>query len=78
MSKNKIIYKFQSGFQNHYSTNTCLGYLIDKIITGFEKRTFSGMILINLQKAFDTIDQQILITKIKYLGFSGNVIAWKI
>ena len=34
------------------------------------------MILIDLQKAFDTIDRQILIKKMKYLGFSKHVIAW--
>ena len=34
------------------------------------------MILIDLQKAFDTTDHQILIKKMKYLGFSKNVIAW--
>ena len=34
------------------------------------------MILIDLQKVFDTINLQILIKKIKYLGFSKNVIAW--
>ena len=33
------------------------------------------MILIDLQNAFDTIDHQILIKKMKYLGFSKNVIA---
>ena len=34
------------------------------------------MILIDLQKAFDTIDHQTFIKKMKYLGFSKNVIAW--
>ena len=34
------------------------------------------MILIDLQKAFDTIDHQILIRKMKYLGFSKNLIGW--
>ena len=34
------------------------------------------MILIDLQKAFDTIDQQILLNKMKYLGFSENAITW--
>ena len=34
------------------------------------------MILIDLQNAFDTIDHQILIKKMKYLGFYKNVIAW--
>ena len=34
------------------------------------------MILIDLQKAFDTIDHQILLKKMKYLGFSKNTLAW--
>ena len=50
--------------------------MTDKITTRFEKGLVTGMILIDLQKAFYTIDPQILIKKIKYLGFSKNVIAW--
>ena len=69
LSKNKILYRFQFGFRKNYSTNTCLGHLTDKITTGFEKGLFTGMTLIDLQKAFDTIDHQILIMKMKYLGF---------
>ena len=34
------------------------------------------MILIDLQKAFDTIDHEILINKLEFLGFSKNVILW--
>ena len=56
LSKNKILYRFQSGFHKNYSTNTCLGLLTDKITTRSEKGLFTGMILIDLQKAFDTID----------------------
>ena len=34
------------------------------------------MILIDLQKAFDTIDHDLLLKKMKVLGFSVNVIKW--
>ena len=34
------------------------------------------MILIDLQKAFDTIDHKILIEKMKSMGFSNDVIKW--
>ena len=72
LSKNKLLYRFQSGFLKNYSTNTCLWHLTDKITTGFEKGLFTGLVLINLQKVFDTIHHQILLKKVKYLGFSKN------
>ena len=34
------------------------------------------MVLIDLQKVFDTIECQTLLKKMKYLGFSKNTIAW--
>ena len=76
MSKKKVLYRFQSGFWKNYSTITCLGHLTDKITTRFEKSLLTGMILIDLQKAFDTIGHQILIKKMKYLGFPKNLLAW--
>ena len=58
--KKKILYRLQSGYRKNYSTNTCLGHLTDKITTRFEKSRFTGMILIDLQNAFDTIDHKIV------------------
>ena len=76
LSKNNLLYRFQSGFWKNYSTNTCLLHLTDKITTGFAKGLFTGMVLIDLQKAFDTTGHQILLKKMKYLGFSKNTITW--
>ena len=67
LRKSKILYIFQSGFRRNYSINTLPGHLTDKITTRFEKGLFTGIILIDLQKAFDTTDHQILIRKMKYL-----------
>ena len=41
LSKNKLLYRFQSVFRKNYSTKTCLGHLTDKITTGFVKKAFS-------------------------------------
>ena len=51
------------------STDTCLSYLSDNIIQGFENGMFTGMILIDLQKAFDTIDHDNFLRKMKHLAF---------
>ena len=49
---------------------------LDKITTGSEKDLFAGMVLIDLQKVFDTTDYQILLKKMKHLGFTKNTITW--
>ena len=76
LGENKILYKFQSGFRRNFSTHSCLSYLSNKIANSFESGLHTGMILFDLQKAFDTIDHEILINKLEFLGFSRNVILW--
>ena len=50
--------------------------LSDRIIQGFENRMFTGMILIDLQKAFDTIDHEFFLENMKHLGLADSVIFW--
>ena len=56
LNKDKILYRYQSGFRKSLSTISCLTLLFDKINKGFESGKYTGLILIDLQKAFDTID----------------------
>ena len=76
LDENKILYKFQSDFRRNFSTDSCLSYLSNKIANSFEFGLHTVIILIDLQKAFDTIDHKILINKLEFLGFSKNVIIW--
>ena len=59
-SKN-FTYTYQFGFPKKHSTDFCLSYLNDKILKYFDRSMMTGMILINLQKAFDTIDHDVLL-----------------
>ena len=76
LEDNNILYKYQSGFRKNHSTNTCLSHLSNKILQGFDEGMVTGMILIDLQKAFDTIDHSILLKKMECMDFSVNTIAW--
>ena len=58
------------------ATFVCLIYLTDKISKGFDFGLLTGMILIDLQKIFDTIDHNILLLKIPLSGFLPEVIDW--
>ena len=76
LDENKILYRFQSEFKKHFSTHSRLSYLNNKIAAGFESGLHTGRILIDLQRALDTINHEILINKIEFLGFSKDVLLW--
>ena len=76
LSLNKVLYDYQSGFRKNHSTDTCLSFLNDKILKGFDDGLLTGMILINLQKAFDTINHDILLKKLSIIGFSDHTVKW--
>ena len=76
LDEKNILYTYQSGFRPNHSTNSCLSYLTNKVQQGFDRGMLTGMVLIDLQKAFDTIDHQILLKKMKYIGFSTSTIEW--
>ena len=59
------ITNYQSGFRGNHSTNRCLFFLTDKILKGFDEGLLTGMILIDLQKAFDTIVHEICYKNLK-------------
>ena len=76
LTDKNILYKYQSGFRKNHSTDTSLSYLTNRILTGFDSGLLTGMILIDLQKAFDTINHDILLKKMASLGFSNHSIKW--
>lgn len=68
LNKNNLIYENQSGFRSGFSTDTCLIYLLDMIRSNTSKGLFTGMIMLDLQKAFDTVNHDILCEKLKAMG----------
>ena len=54
----------------------CLSFLTDKVLKGFEKGLLNGMILMDLQEAFGTIDHEILLQKFEAIRFSESTIKW--
>ena len=67
---------YQSDFWGNHSINLCLSFLTDKVLKGFDEDLLTGMTLIDLQKAFDTMDHEILLQKLKEIKFSESTIKW--
>ena len=74
MIRKKLIYMYQSGLRTNCSTDLCLAQLTDFVGTGIDKQ-MHGMIL-DLQKAFDTLNHGVLPEKMKHFGFRTSVIKW--
>ena len=76
LNSRNLLYNYQSGFRKNHSADFCLSFLNDKILKGFDQGLITGMILIDLQKAFDTIDHDILLQKLYAIGFSKHSVNW--
>ena len=68
LQENKLLYHLQSDFRQKFSTDTCLIYLLDYLRTNNAKGLYTGMIMLDLQKTFDTVDHSILCSKLKVMG----------
>ena len=69
-----MLYIYQSGFRTNHSTDRCLSRLTGMISNGSDNEKHNGMILIDLQKAFETLDCKTLLEKMKCIGLLSKTI----
>ena len=62
LRKNKVLFSYQLGFRNNYSTNNALINLTEMIRNALDNGNFACGVFIDLQKAFDTISFMIMIS----------------
>ena len=75
-NKNNFFYSLQFGFRQNYSTTHALFSLTENIRKYLDEGHFACGILLDLQKAFDTVDYDTLLTKLKHYGVRGLAIDW--
>ena len=73
---NQIIYPLQFGFRKKISTTLSLLSLTEEIQQEIDKGRFGCGIFINFQKAFDTVDHNILVRKLDHPGTRGDSNSW--
>ena len=76
LDKSGLLYRYQSGFRANLSTDSCLAQLEDLILREMGKGFHTGVILADLQKAFDTLDHTVLLQNMEYMGFKESAIKW--
>ena len=76
MNENNLISKFQSGFRPGYSTLSALIQMCDAGFNNMDNGELTGVVFLDIQKAFDSIDHNILLDKLKFYGISQIEIKW--
>lgn len=71
VDKNKILSNQQYGFRKSRSTEFAIIEVIDKITKAIDQGKYTIGIFLDLSKAFDTINHEILIKKLEYYGMRG-------
>ena len=76
IEKQNILYDKQFGFRSHHSTEHAILIIVAKIQEAIEESNFSCGIFLDLRKAFDTVNHEILIEKLEYYGIRGVAKKW--
>ena len=63
---NEIFYLRQFGFRKNHSTSHALIHLLNKISSAIDRRETTVGIFLDLSKAFDTLNHEILFTKLSW------------
>ena len=65
----RVVYNQVESSGSAFSTDTCLIHLTDR-------GNYTGIVILDLQQAFDIVDHQLLLNKLQALGFNSLSVAW--
>ena len=76
LQKYEIMYTLQFGFRASHSINHALVSLTEAIKNSLDNKKYGCGLFIDLQKAFDTVNRNILLMKFEHYGIRGTVLKW--
>jgi len=72
--KHQLLHTFQSGFRQNHSCQSSLIRLIDSWLQNIDSGQIVGSVYLDLKKAFDLVDHDILLNKMSMYHFSESVL----
>ena len=81
INKHNLLAFEHFGFTINSSTEQAITTIYDKFLDNLDNKQYTCAILLDIKKAFHTIDHQILLKKLYHCGFRGklwNILKFKI
>ena len=72
LNKHNVIQKTQYGFQKNVSTNHAIIDVVTNSLENIDSKVYTGMVFLDLTKAFDTVSHEILIHKLDHYSIRGQ------
>ena len=76
LKANSILSKFQSGFRPLHSTVSALIQMCDDWSDSMDKGKLTGVVFLDIRKAFDSVDHSILLEKVQFYGVADRELMW--
>ena len=76
LQEHNLLFESQYGFRKLHSTDLAALELIDRINKQIDQRKIPFSIFLDLSKAFDTLNHDILMKKLHYHGVRNNTLNW--
>ena len=73
-NQHKFLKNCQFGFRKGHSTSHGITHVNEQIIKSLEKKKVCALLFIDLKSAFDTVNIDILLTKLEHYGFRGKIL----
>ena len=71
-----IIPKEQFAYWQHHSTEDALVYAINNFLMAKDQGLYTGLVFVDMSKAFDRVEHQTLINDLSNVGVRGSALKW--
>lgn len=70
------LHPMQFGFRAHHSTESAMTMFMERTKCLLDRNGYVGAVFLDLKRAFDTVDHQLLLTKLSKFNFSAQALDW--